>query len=987
MSDSLKFFDWKFYVSYYDDLHHINNYEKAYQHWQHSGSSQDRICNKKMMIKQLPDGFQWENYIALHSDLKDQNKYEAINHWHQYGKNEKRVYNDTPQTLDSIKVSIVMAYHNRKSQLIATLNSIKNSQYKNIEVIIVDDASDDSQKINEIPSLYNFDIKLYVIDNQHKIWKNPCIAYNFGFKKATGDIIIIQNAEILHVGDVINYVATHLGDTDYFAFSCYASPSPSINQKFIGQKKISHIKSLIEQIDYKNYDFDWKYYVTKYNDLSNLKTFEQAFSHWTQHGQQEGRFGNKHGIYYNQQYIKWNGWYNHPIFNPRPLHFLTATLKTNIEKVGGFNEIFADGLWYDDDEFLSRIKLICNVTNFDDNDFFGIHQYHLSGSSQHIKNRNQVKDLVEINRLHYDQSLELIKKNPSAYNWTTLSSSISQSCPIPQYTEITNLIKVSTVIAYYNRLDLLHWTLNSILKTQHPNFEIIIVNDCSPDFESLSQMVLSLQSKTIKLINMDPLEKKDRTNPSVVFNLGFLNCSGDIIIIQNPECYHYGDIISHVVKNMTPHNYLVYPVYTLFNDDENHTFDVSIPRLVNKNYDNITKVFEGLPSQRWLQHSIYKPSKYHFCTAIHKHSLKIIKGFDPQYAKGYCFDDDDFVLKIEKIMKLQVIQIDPCSETFIVNLWHPPSLSTDCVSKNDHHPIKSKWLLNKNYFDSKVCSLVEDFKYPRILHTYWDGSKMSFLNYLTYVSFKKYHPAWILVCHMPKKRTLNKTWTTDENKTEYIGNDYLEKLKQLEYVTINYIDESQYQIDPDLPEVIKSDIFRYNILYDYGGLWSDTDIIYIKNLERDFIDKGDSILFKMEYPSNGRICHYYPIGLLISKPRQKIFKEIINLIQESLNVSQYQSVGSQLIDQYLISQNQIANYDHLELSIIDGSCYLPFDWRSIDNIFGKNSHQKLVDKTIGIHWFNGSDISKFYNNNFNQELENNSLMSKLIKDYKFIEYL
>ena len=35
------------------------------------------------------------------------------------------------------------------------------------------------------------------------------------------------------------------------------------------------------------------------------------------------------------------------------------------------------------------------------------------------------------------------------------------------------------------------------------------------------------------------------------------------------------------------------------------------------------------------------------------------------------------------------------------------------------------------------------FIFPKILHLYWYG-KLSFLNYLTILSFKRYHPNWTI---------------------------------------------------------------------------------------------------------------------------------------------------------------------------------------------------------------------------------------------------
>ena len=88
-----------------------------------------------------------------------------------------KIFNSTINNYDKLffnklkkKVSIVMAYFNRKKQLYQTIKSIKKSNYKNIEIIIVDDNSDETEKvstyINKINK--NIDIKLIEITEKKK---------------------------------------------------------------------------------------------------------------------------------------------------------------------------------------------------------------------------------------------------------------------------------------------------------------------------------------------------------------------------------------------------------------------------------------------------------------------------------------------------------------------------------------------------------------------------------------------------------------------------------------------------------------------------------------------------------------------------------------------------------------------------------------------------------------------------------------------------
>ena len=99
-------------------------------------------------------------------------------------------------------ISIVSAYYNRKDLLINTLESLKNSEVKDYEYIVVDDVSSDEHRIEDLQELYP-NLKVIRINKEDKWWVNPCIPYNIGFKQIKGDIVIIQNPECKHMGDIM----------------------------------------------------------------------------------------------------------------------------------------------------------------------------------------------------------------------------------------------------------------------------------------------------------------------------------------------------------------------------------------------------------------------------------------------------------------------------------------------------------------------------------------------------------------------------------------------------------------------------------------------------------------------------------------------------------------------------------------------------------------------------------------------------------------
>jgi hypothetical protein len=69
----------------------------------------------------------------------------------------------------------------------------------------------------------------------------------------------------------------------------------------------------------------------------------------------------------------------------------------------------------------------------------------------------------------------------------------------------------------------------------------------------------------------------------------------------------------------------------------------------------------------WLNHPEINPKGCHFCCAITKANLDILGGFDQRFADGYCFDDDEFLFRVKKLLKLEFM---PPDEAFVIHQWH-----------------------------------------------------------------------------------------------------------------------------------------------------------------------------------------------------------------------------------------------------------------------------------------------------------------------------
>ena len=227
--------------------------------------------------------------------------------------------------------------------------------------------------------------------------------------------------------------------------------------------------------------------------------------------------------------------------------------------------------------------------------------------------------------------------------------------------------KVSIVMAYYNRRDLFYLTLKSIANSKVSNLELIVVDDCSTEEERVEDLV-----QEFPFLKVIRVERKGKwwINPCIPFNMGIAKATGDIIVLQNPECIHVGDVLTHIVQNLTDDNFLSISAYAL---DKKHTGLIwgVPPKRMRSWVGGLPQKQYGIPDANygenigWYNHPKYRAVYFHFCSAITKKNLDKLGGFDERYAMGIARDDGEFVdrvkrLKLEMTIPTEVMVIHQC---------------------------------------------------------------------------------------------------------------------------------------------------------------------------------------------------------------------------------------------------------------------------------------------------------------------------------------
>ena len=226
-----------------------------------------------------------------------------------------------PRTITKNTISIVMTSHERSQQVYYTLRMIQNSSIKDIQVILVDDSSNDVVQ-EAVLRLFPFQIDFIRIIRAKKNWANPCVNYNIGFEYVQGGHVVIQNSEVCHVGDVLAHVHSQGMENTYYVYDVIASKSFETNH------------SIYEQ-----------------DHLDN-------------------------GIY--REHL-WDRWYQHSIIRNLKYHFLCAMTRATFDKIGGFSYDYSFGSCYDDDDFLLKIKnasITFQTVPNETHSIGGIHLFH-----------------------------------------------------------------------------------------------------------------------------------------------------------------------------------------------------------------------------------------------------------------------------------------------------------------------------------------------------------------------------------------------------------------------------------------------------------------------------------------------------------------------------------------------------------------------------------------------------------------------------------
>jgi len=164
--------------------------------------------------------------------------------------------------MNDIKISIITICYNAGNIIEATLNSVINQTYKNIEYIVIDGGSTD--ETNSIITQYSPYINTYISETDHGIYD----AMNKGIRHATGDYINFMNAgDVFHtkttieefVGEIDIQYDIIYGSVNKMLHDCYYLYKPFPIEQMAKKMILPHQATFIKTSFHKVHLFDTSY--------------------------------------------------------------------------------------------------------------------------------------------------------------------------------------------------------------------------------------------------------------------------------------------------------------------------------------------------------------------------------------------------------------------------------------------------------------------------------------------------------------------------------------------------------------------------------------------------------------------------------------------------------------------------------------------------------------------------------------------------------
>lgn len=403
------------------------------------------------------------------------------------------------------KVSIIIPVYNGSNYLKEAIDSALAQTYKNIEIVVVNDGSNDNGATEEIAKSYGNKIKYYKKENG-----GVATALNLGIKKMTGEYFSWLSHDDMYYQDKIEKQVKFLANRDnkkVLLYSNYSilrdgliTPIVHNHEMLIRKSKYSLLRGCLNGITV----LIPKVILDEMGEFDEKLRYTQDYDYWR-------RIEAKYEFVHMEDVLS--------ITRLHPQQDSVPSPKVIAE---------SDALWIDMIKKLpnnEKIKLAGTLYNF----YFEMVQFLKATPYAGALEYNE-KELVIL-----EKELEQVDFNP----------------------------KVSVVMPFYNRVEKTLVALKSVLYQSYKNIEIVLVDDASTDdITKLEKFV-----KEHKNINL--LALGQNSGPGAARNLGIKKSKGEYIAFLDSDDEFMPEKIEKQLAMMVKHNLNIsYTSYTRHDSEQ-----------------------------------------------------------------------------------------------------------------------------------------------------------------------------------------------------------------------------------------------------------------------------------------------------------------------------------------------------------------------------------------------------------------------------------
>lgn len=245
---------------------------------------------------------------------------------------------------------------------------------------------------------------------------------------------------------------------------------------------------------------------------------------------------------------------------------------------------------------------------------------------------------------------------------------------------------------------------------------------------------------------------------------------------------------------------------------------------------------------------------------------------------------------------------------------------------------------------------------------------MSWLQTKTVTTFHDLNPDWEILVYVPAERSTSE----QDYIPDYTGEDYFSEVTEKDYVQVVQADFESLGVTIEIPDILRSDILRYHLLHEHGGLWSDFDVLWMKPVSA--LSEVVTVGARAEN-WGATVCFsndthgWHNIGILAAMPGHPLYAELFDACQKKLQYLKggekldHQEFGVNILNRLYPTLADIQR-KYPDVAGISYDSFYPYGIQEMELLWEQNDLSRLKDHTLAVHWFNGHKLSKRFINNF-----------------------